>query len=174
VKAWRRMCVLESPPLRSLALTASPPTGARQKAFSSTVDRIRITILALLFLFLSQPSFAQTHPDALADPQQESRAVELQKQLRCLVCQGQSLDTSDAPLAADLRHFIRVRIASGQSDDQIKQELVARYGDVILMEPPLNPGTYLLWFGPFLVLILCGSVVAVVVARAREKSRREN
>lgn len=135
---------------------------------------MRAAMLAMLLVFFAQPLFAQTHPDALADPQQESRAVGLQKELRCLVCQGQSLDTSDAPLAADLRHFIRVRIAGGESDDRIKQELVARYGDVILMQPPLNPGTYLLWFGPFLVLILCGSVVAVVVARAREKSRREN
>ena len=135
---------------------------------------MRAPILALLVILFAQASFAQTRPDALADPKLESRAVELQKELRCLVCQGQSLDTSDAPLAADLRRFIRVRIASGQSDDRIKQELVTRYGDVILMQPPLNPGTYLLWFGPFLVLILCGSVVAVVVARARKKSRQEN
>jgi len=104
----------------------------------------------------------------------ESRAVELQKELRCLVCQGQSLDTSDAPLAADLRRFIRVRIAAGETDDRIKQELVARYGDVILMEPPFNPETYLLWFGPFLVLFVCGSVVVVVVARARNRSRHQN
>ena len=100
--------------------------------------------------------------------------MELQKELRCLVCQGQSLDTSDAPLAADLRRFIRVRIAGGETNDRIKQELVARYGDVILMEPPFNPGTYLLWFGPFLVLFICGSVVAVVVAQAREKSRQQD
>jgi cytochrome c-type biogenesis protein CcmH len=135
---------------------------------------MRATILAALLFLFAQASFAQTHPDALADPKLESRAVELQKELRCLVCQGQSLDESNAPLAADLRRFIRARIATGQSNDQIKQELVARYGDVILMAPPLTPQTYLLWFGPFLVLIVCGSVVAVVVARAREKSRREN
>jgi cytochrome c-type biogenesis protein CcmH len=135
---------------------------------------MRTAMLAALLVFFAQASFAQTRPDALADPKLEQRAVELQKELRCLVCQGQSLDESNAPLAADLRHFIRVRIASGEPDDRIKQELVARYGDVILMEPPLNAETYLLWFGPFLVLILCGSVVAVVVARAREKSRRQD
>jgi cytochrome c-type biogenesis protein CcmH len=151
--------------------------GERRKLRSSAICRIPSIILALLLLLLllfSQPCFAQTHPDALADPKLEARAVALQKQLRCLVCQGQSLDESVAPLAADLRHFIRVRIAAGQSNDEIKQELVTRYGDVILMEPPLNPETYLLWFGPFLVLLICGSVVAVVVARAREKSRLQN
>jgi cytochrome c-type biogenesis protein CcmH len=135
---------------------------------------MRPAILAAFLVLFAQASLAQTRPDALADPKLEARAVELQKELRCLVCQGQSLDTSDAPLAADLRHFIRVRIAHGETDDQIKQELVARYGDVILMEPPLDPQTYLLWFGPFLVLILCGSVVAVVVARARNRSRHQN
>jgi len=135
---------------------------------------MRAAILALLFAFFAQASFAQTRPDALVDPRLETRAVELQKELRCLVCQGQSLDESSAPLAADLRHFIRARIAAGQSNDQIKQELVARYGDVILMQPPLDPETYLLWFGPFLVLFLCGSVFAVVVARARKNSRRQD
>ena len=135
---------------------------------------MRAAMLAALMILFAQASFAQTRPDALVDPRLETRAVELQKELRCLVCQGQSLDESSAPLAADLRHFIRARIAAGQSNDQIKQELVARYGDVILMEPPLNPGTYLLWFGPFLVLFICGSVVAVVVAQAREKSRQQD
>lgn len=135
---------------------------------------MRTAILALFMIFFAQASFAQTHPDALADPVLETRAVELQKEFRCPECQSESLDTSNAPLAVDLRHFIRARIANGETNDQIKQELVARYGDVILMEPPLNPQTYLLWFGPFLVLFLCGSVVAVVVVRAREKSRRQD
>jgi cytochrome c-type biogenesis protein CcmH len=135
---------------------------------------MRAAILTALMIFFAQPSFAQTRPDALADPALESRAVELQKELRCLVCQGQSLDESNAPLAADLRHFIRVRIAGGETNDRIKQELVARYGDVILMEPPLDPQTYLLWFGPFLVLIVCGSVVAVVVTRARRNARQQD
>ena len=135
---------------------------------------MRPAILAAFLVLFAQASLAQTRPDALADPKLEARAVELQKELRCLVCQGQSLDTSDAPLAADLRRFIRVRIAAGETDDRIKQELVARYGDVILMEPPLNPETYLLWFGPFLVLFVCGSVVVVVVARARNRSRQQN
>ena len=78
-------------------------------------------------------------PDTLSDPAQEARAVALQKELRCLVCQGESLDESDAPLAADLRRLIREHIAAGESDAQIKTYLVARYGDFILMNPPLKP-----------------------------------
>jgi len=127
---------------------------------------------ALLFLLAAQAPAGDTGPLTLSDPKLETRAVELQKQLRCLVCAGQSLDESNATLAGDLRRFIRERIAAGESNDQVKQELVARYGDVILMEPPIMPQTYLLWFGPFLVLIICVSVVFVVVIRARDRSRQ--
>ena len=105
-------------------------------------------------------------PDKLADPAQESRAVELQKELRCLVCQGESLDESGAPLAADLRHLIRERIAAGDSDADVKRYLVARYGDFILMKPPVKRETYLLWFGPLGLLLVGGVVVAVVISRA--------
>jgi cytochrome c-type biogenesis protein CcmH len=127
---------------------------------------------ALLFLLAAQAPGGDTGPQTLSDPKLEARAVELQKQLRCLVCAGESLDESNAQLAGDLRRFIRIRIAGGESNDQVKQELVARYGDVILMEPPLMPQTYLLWFGPLLVLIICVSVVFVVVIRARGRSRQ--
>jgi cytochrome c-type biogenesis protein CcmH len=128
--------------------------------------------ISLLFLLVAQAPIGDTGPQALSDPKLEARAVELQKQLRCLVCAGESLDDSNALLAWDLRRFIRQRIAAGESNDQVKQELVARYGDVILMEPPLMPQTYLLWFGPLLVLIICVSVVFVVVIRARDRSRQ--
>jgi len=109
-------------------------------------------------------------PDTLSDPKLEAHAVALQKQLRCLVCQGQSLDESNAPLAADLRHLIRVRIAAGDSDEEVEHYLVARYGDFILMKPPLEPETYLLWFGPAAVLLIGGAVVAMVVVRARKRA----
>ena len=105
-------------------------------------------------------------PDKLADPAQEARAVEMQKELRCLVCQGESLDESGAPLAADLRHLIRERIAAGDSDTDVKRYLVARYGDFILMKPPVKRETYLLWFGPLGLLLVGGVVVAVVMLRA--------
>lgn len=102
----------------------------------------------------------------LPNPAQEARAVALQKQLRCLVCQGESLDESAAPLAADLRHLIRERIAAGDSDAAVKRYLVARYGDFILMKPPVERETYLLWFAPLALLLLGGGVVAVVAWRA--------
>ena len=82
----------------------------------------------------------------------EARARNLQRQLRCLVCQGESIDESGSPFAADLRHLVRQQIAEGKSDQQIQDFLVARYGDFILMKPPLQPDTWLLWLAPFLVL----------------------
>ncbi len=81
----------------------------------------------------------------------EARARALQRQLRCLVCQGESIDESQAPLAADLRHLVRQQMADGKSDSQIKDYLVARYGDFILMQPPLQADTYFLWLAPFVV-----------------------
>jgi cytochrome c-type biogenesis protein CcmH len=131
-----------------------------------------VLTVSMLLLLGAQAPVGDTGPQTLADPKLEARAVELQKQLRCLICAGQSLDESNAPLAEDLRRYIRARIAAGESNDQVKQELVARYGDVILMEPPLMPQTYLLWFGPLLALIICVSVAAVVVIRARDRSRQ--
>lgn len=126
--------------------------------------------LVLLFSALCAGSaFAVTGPDKLADPKLEARAVALQKELRCVVCQGQSLDESSAPLAADLRRVIRAHIAKGESDEQVEHYLVARYGDFILMKPPLEPQTYLLWFGPLGILLMGGAAVALVVFRARKR-----
>jgi len=102
----------------------------------------------------------------------EARAVALQKQLRCLVCQGESLDESNAPLAADLRGVIRERIAAGNSDQQVKQYLVDRYGDFILMKPPLKNETYLLWFAPLGLLVIGGAIVTAVVLGARNRAGR--
>lgn len=127
-------------------------------------------LLALLFSLLCvNAAFAVAGSEKLANPQLEARAVALQKELRCVVCQGQSLDESDAPLASDLRHLIRVRIMSGDSDEQVEQYLVARYGDFILMKPPLEPLTYALWFGPLGILLIGGAAVALVIVRARKR-----
>jgi cytochrome c-type biogenesis protein CcmH len=97
----------------------------------------------------------------------EARARALQKQLRCLVCQGESLDESQAPLAADLRHLVRDHIAAGESDADIKRFLVERYGDFILMQPPVRTDTFLLWFGPALFLLFGAGLVGFIVLRAR-------
>jgi cytochrome c-type biogenesis protein CcmH len=133
---------------------------------------------ALLLCFLISPLLATavqaaTGPDRLADPKLEARAVALQKELRCVVCQGESLDESAAPLAADLRRLIRARLEKGESDAQIENYLVARYGDFILMRPPLEPGTYLLWFGPLIAVTIGGVVAAAAIIRARRNERAE-
>ena len=96
----------------------------------------------------------------------EARARNLQRELRCLVCQGESIDESGAPLAADLRHLVRQQMADGRSDGQIKDFLHARYGDFILMQPPLKPYTWLLWLAPFLALAAAGGVAALTIRRA--------
>jgi cytochrome c-type biogenesis protein CcmH len=130
--------------------------------------------LAILMLaaFFSAGAFAEPSPGALPNPAQEARARALQKEFRCVVCQGESLDESRAPLAADLRKLIRARIVAGESDEQIKQFLVSRYGDFILMKPPLQPDTYVLWFGPALVLVVGAGVVVLVIGRARRRARQ--
>jgi len=124
-------------------------------------------LFALLFFALfATATFAEPAPGTLADPAQEARARALQKELRCMVCQGESIDESNAPLAADLRALIREHIKAGESDAAIKQYLVARYGDFILMQPPFDANTYALWLTPFVVLIVAAGVAIWVVRRA--------
>ena len=132
--------------------------------------RMRRLLFALLFL--SSAAFAERAPETLPNPAQEARAQALQKQFRCLVCQGESIDESGAPLAADLRRLIREHIVRGESDAQVKDYLVARYGDFILMNPPVQPDTYVLWAAPFVVLLLAAGAGTVVVLRARRRTRR--
>ena len=130
---------------------------------------------ALLLLMLPAAQAQPTPPAPIAvakfsDPVMEERARNLQRQLRCLVCQGESIDESRAPLAADLRQLVREHMAAGQTDEQIKSYLVARFGNFVLMKPPLESDTWLLWLGPFLVLGTAGAVAWVTIKRA---SRRE-
>ena len=131
------------------------------------------TLLAALLLLVSAAASAAPAPGTLADPAQEERARALQRELRCMVCQGESIDESNAPLAADLRALVRAHIQAGESDDQIKQFLVARYGDVILMQPPFDANTYALWLTPFLVLIAAAGVAMWVVVRAARPPKGE-
>jgi cytochrome c-type biogenesis protein CcmH len=130
-------------------------------------------LVALLFLCVAQAAAAAPAPDTLSDPAQEARARALQKELRCLVCQGESIDESRAPLAADLRRLVREHIARGESDDQIKAYLVARYGDFILMKPPFEADTYALWLAPFGTLLLGGGIALWIVKRAKVQSTPE-
>ena len=137
-------------------------------------------LLAVLFLLMAVGAPAKLAAQApapaaspvgesFADPAMESRARVLQRQLRCLVCQGESIDESGSPLAADLRRLVREQMAAGKSDSQIEDFLVARYGDFILMKPPLQPDTWLLWLAPFLVLGAGGVVAWITVKKAAAK-----
>ena len=130
----------------------------------------------LLTLIGAAPAFAageqpdeSTYVAPLANPVLEARAKALQKELRCLVCQGQSIDESNAPLAADLRRLIRQQMQAGQSDDQIKAFLVARYGAFVLMKPPVRQDTFFLWFGPMLFVLAGAGVIGVTVVRSRQR-----
>jgi cytochrome c-type biogenesis protein CcmH len=112
------------------------------------------------------PVCAATSPDEmLPDPALEAHARALGKELRCLVCQNQSIDDSDAPLAEDLRRIVRERLVAGDSDAAIKRHLVERYGDFVLLEPPFKPATWLLWLGPLLVLAAGGMLVVAFLRR---------
>ncbi len=114
---------------------------------------MKYLILALALAF-STPALAVNPDEMLGDPQQEQRARDLGRDLRCLVCQNQSIDDSDAELARDLRVIVRERIKKGDSDDQVVKFVTDRYGDYVLLKPPFKPVTYFLWIGPAVILIL--------------------
>ncbi|CAN5211756.1 cytochrome c-type biogenesis protein CcmH [soil metagenome] len=116
--------------------------------------------LALVFAALASAAALAVQPDEiLKDPALEARARAISGGLRCLVCQNQSIDESDAPLARDLRQLIRERLTEGESDRQTVDYVVARYGDYVLLKPRLTPETMILWFGPF--VLLAGAILLV-------------
>jgi cytochrome c-type biogenesis protein CcmH len=115
--------------------------------------RRALAVLALvLAVSAGAPAFAVQPDEIMADPAKEARARELSRELRCMVCQNQSIDDSEAPLARDLRILVRERIAAGDSDRQVIDFLVARYGEFVLLKPRFNPHTLLLWLVPPLLL----------------------
>jgi cytochrome c-type biogenesis protein CcmH len=120
--------------------------------------------LALLAC-LAGPALAVQPDEVMKDPALETRARALSAELRCLVCQNQSIDDSDAPLARDIRILIRERIGKGESNDAVRDYLVSRYGDFILLKPPFKPETLLLWLSPLITLGL--GVAAALYARRR-------
>jgi cytochrome c-type biogenesis protein CcmH len=109
---------------------------------------------------------AVTPDEQLADPAQEARARELGRELRCLVCQNQSIDDSDADLARDLRRIVRERIAAGDDDQAILAYLTDRYGAFVLLRPPVTAATWLLWFGPLALLLAAGATAFLWRRRA--------
>ncbi len=119
-----------------------------------------------LMIIAAGPAFAVQPDEMLKDPKLEARARELSKDLRCLVCQNENIDDSNADLAHDLRVLLRQRLAAGDTDQQAKQYLVARYGDYVLLKPPFNAETLVLWLGPG-GLLLAGLGFAVAYYRRR-------
>jgi len=118
------------------------------------MKHLPIFLLSALFLFQAGTARAVMPGEVLKDPVLEHRAREISKGLRCLVCQNQSIDDSDAPLAKDLRVIVRERLTSGDSDDQVISFVVSRYGDFVLLKPPFKGATLVLWGGPILFVLL--------------------
>ncbi|PJK31022.1 cytochrome c-type biogenesis protein [Minwuia thermotolerans] len=127
-------------------------------------------LLAALLAF-AMPALAIFTEKPLEDPQKEARAQELMKELRCLVCQNQAISESHAPLARDLRVLLRERIAAGDTNEEARDYMVARYGDWVLLDTPMKATTYLLWFGPLLILVP-GLIISAVYLRRRRAAGR--
>jgi cytochrome c-type biogenesis protein CcmH len=127
----------------------------------------RATLLgAALAVLLAGPAAAAVMPgEAMEDPALEARARGLYQELRCVVCQNQSIYDSDAEIAADLRALVRERLRAGDTDPEVRDYIVARYGTYVLLDPPMEPLTYALWFGPPALLV--AGVVAIAVWRRR-------
>jgi cytochrome c-type biogenesis protein CcmH len=128
---------------------------------------MRLLAALMLLLALASPAAMAVQPDEiLSDSALEARARTLSKELRCMVCQNQSIDDSDAPLARDLRILVRERLQAGDSDRQVIDFLVARYGEFVLLKPRFSLHTALLWLGPAAVLI-AGACGLFLIARRR-------
>ncbi|HET6619893.1 MAG TPA: cytochrome c-type biogenesis protein [Dongiaceae bacterium] len=131
--------------------------------------RRALALLAALWLGLA-PALAQEAQ--LADPKLEQRARDLSREIRCVVCQSQSVADSDADIAREVRGIIREQIAAGRSDQDIRDYLVARYGDFVLFDPPFKASTYVLWIGPFALLVAAGIGVALYFRRRAQEPAR--
>lgn len=127
---------------------------------------MRRLVLAAAFALASLPAFAVNPDEVLADPALEARARALSAQLRCMVCQNQSIDDSNAELARDLRLLVRERLKNGDSDEAVVDYVVSRYGEFVLLNPRLRGETLLLWGAP-VVLFIAGATAMVLFVRRR-------
>ena len=147
----------------------SPPgrcTACEQ--WSDQLRKILALVLAVTVMAGASAAYAVQPDEIMADPVKEARARELSRELRCMVCQNQSIDDSEAPLARDLRLLVRERLAAGDSDAQVVDFLVARYGEFVLLKPRLEPHTLLLWLLP--PLALAGGGIALWI-HGRRRTR---
>jgi cytochrome c-type biogenesis protein CcmH len=136
------------------------------------MQRLFVAMLLAALAMVSTPVFAVQPDEVLRNPQLETRARALSRELRCMVCQNQSIDDSDAPLARDLRILVRERLVAGDSDAQVVDFLVNRYGEFVLLRPRFQWQTALLWLTPILVLLL--GVGAIVLAWRRASNAPRN
>ena len=121
---------------------------------------LKLMLAGLFMLALGLGAAGAVEPDELLDdPVLEERARDISQQLRCVVCQNQSIDESTAPLARDLRLIIRERLVAGDSNKEVVTFVVDRYGDFVLLKPPFQGDTYVLWFGPFIIFLIGGGLI---------------
>ena len=133
-----------------------------------------LAALALLLAAMTSPvAWAKEAVPSSADPALEARVLEIAEQLRCLVCQNETIAASRADLAEDLRKQIRIKLQAGQSRQEIIDFMVARYGDFVLYNPPLKTSTALLWIGPFALLVLAVTMLVRTIRRRREAQKAE-
>ena len=138
----------------------------------SAAMRLALAGACALWLALAASPGLSFSPDVpLGDPALEARARALHDELRCLVCQGQSIADSNAALAQDMRAIVRERLASGESDADVRGFLTERYGDYVLLDPPVKPETYALWFGPAAVFVAGAAIAFALLRRARAGAR---
>ncbi len=128
---------------------------------------MRALLALVMLVLLAAPALAVRPDEMLADPALEARARVISEGLRCLVCQNQSIDDSDADLAHDLRVIVRERLTAGDTDDEVRAYLVARYGEYVLLNPVMAPHTLLLWIAAPVVLVIGGAGVFVAARRKR-------
>jgi cytochrome c-type biogenesis protein CcmH len=128
------------------------------------------SLLALLLLLAPVAGFAVEPNEQLKNPELEARARAISAELRCLVCQNETIDESNASLAHDIRVLLRERLTAGDTDEQAIQAIVNRYGEFVLLNPPVQPATYLLWFGPVTIL-LAGLLGTAIWLRRRDVSQ---
>ena len=119
-----------------------------------TKTLLTIVIISIMIQFFSKISYSVEPEEFLQNPKQEIRARDISKNIRCLVCQNQSIDDSSAPLAKDLRTVIRIKVQENDTDEEIYKFLTDRYGDFILLKPPFKISTFLLWSLPFVFVII--------------------
>lgn len=124
--------------------------------------------LLMILLICASPLWAVEPDEVLDDPVLEERARAISAHVRCVVCQNEPIDSSNAGVARDLRMIIRERLVAGDTDDEVYEFLVLRYGDFVLFNPPWRPSTYALWLGPFVILFLGFTAVVVALNRQRK------